>query len=166
MFKKIITLIICTVFVFQCGGLLLANEKAEERNTPEKIAEGEKEVVKEEEKGKEVEKKAGDVVAVTNEDFKQIVIQSEAPVLVDFFADWSGPCKTQTPILYELSKEFDGRIKFAKVDIDVDGNKELATKYGVLSVPTLILFSNGEVKDTMVGVTSKKKLEQKLEQVL
>jgi parvulin-like peptidyl-prolyl isomerase len=66
MFKKIITLIICTVFVFQCGGLLLANEKAEEGNKPEKIAEGEKEVAKEEEKGKEVEKKAGDVVAIVN----------------------------------------------------------------------------------------------------
>ncbi len=66
MFKKIITLIICTVFVFQCGGLLLANEKAEEGNKPEKIAEGEKEVAKGEEKGEEVEKKAGDVVAIVN----------------------------------------------------------------------------------------------------
>lgn len=104
--------------------------------------------------------------AVTNEDFDQVVIKSELPVLVDFSADWCGPCKTQTPILDELSKGFDGRIKFVKVDIDADGNKELATKYGVLSVPTLILFSSGEVKDTMVGVTSKSKLEQKFEQVL
>ncbi len=106
------------------------------------------------------------VKAVTNEDFDQVVIKSELPVLVDFSADWCGPCKTQTPILDELSKGFDGRIKFVKVDIDADGNKELATKYGVLSVPTLMLFSSGEVKDTMVGVTSKSKLEQKFEQVL
>jgi thioredoxin 1 len=104
--------------------------------------------------------------AVTNEDFEQAVIKSDVPVLVDFYADWCAPCKTQTPILNELSGAYEGRIKFAKVDIDVDGNKELATKYGVLSVPTLILFSNGEIKDTMVGVTSKKKLEQKFEQVL
>lgn len=104
--------------------------------------------------------------AITNEDFEQAVIKSDVPVLVDFFAEWCAPCKSQTPILNELSGAYEGRIKFAKVDIDVDGNKELATKYGVLSVPTLILFSNGEIKDTMIGVTSKKKLEQKFEQVL
>ncbi|MHC4139620.1 MAG: thioredoxin [Planctomycetota bacterium] len=102
--------------------------------------------------------------AVTNEDFEQSVIQANTPVLVDFYADWCGPCKTQAPILGQLAEEFDGKVKFAKVDIDVDGNKDLAVKYGVLSVPTLILFSNGEVKETMVGVTSKSKLKQKLEE--
>ena len=104
--------------------------------------------------------------AVTNEDFEQSVIQAETPVLVDFYADWCGPCKTQTPILGELAEELDGRVKFAKVDIDVEGNKDLAVKYGVMSVPTLIIFSSGEVKETMVGVTSKSKLQQKLEQLL
>jgi len=102
--------------------------------------------------------------AVTNEDFEQFVIQADTPVLVDFYADWCGPCKTQAPILGNLAEEFDGKVKFAKVDIDVEGNKDLAVKYGVLSVPTLILFSNGEVKETMVGVTSKSKLKQKLEE--
>ena len=102
--------------------------------------------------------------AVTSEDFEQSVIQADTPVLVDFYADWCGPCKTQAPILGQLAEEFDGKVKFAKVDIDVDGNKDLAVKYGVLSVPTLILFSNGEVKETMVGVTSKSKLKQKLEE--
>jgi thioredoxin 1 len=68
------------------------------------------------------------------------------------------------PILGQLAEEFDGKAKLVKVDIDVDGNKDLAVKYGVLSVPTLILFSNGEVKETMVGVTSKSKLKQKLEE--
>ncbi len=104
--------------------------------------------------------------AVTNEDFDQSVIKASLPVLVDFYADWCGPCKTQTPILGELAQEFEGKINFAKVDIDVEGNKDLAVEYGVLSVPTLILFSNGETKETMVGVTSKNKLKQKLEQVL
>ncbi len=102
--------------------------------------------------------------SVTNEDFEQSVIQADTPVLVDFYADWCGPCKTQAPILGQLAEEFDGKVKFAKVDIDVEGNKDLAVKYGVLSVPTLILFSNGEVKETMVGVTSKSKLKQKLEE--
>ncbi|MCR4289698.1 MAG: thioredoxin [Candidatus Scalindua sp.] len=102
--------------------------------------------------------------AVTNEDFEQAVIQADTPVLVDFYADWCGPCKTQGPILGQLAEEFDGKVKFAKVDIDADGNKDLAVKYGVLSVPTLILFSNGEVKETMIGVTSKSKLKQKLEE--
>jgi thioredoxin len=106
------------------------------------------------------------LTAVTNEDFEQAVIKSDVPVLVDFYADWCGPCKTQTPILGDLAQEFDGRVKFVKVDIDVEGNKDLAVKYGVMSVPTLIIFSNGEVKDTMVGVTSKKKLAEKFEQVL
>lgn len=106
------------------------------------------------------------IEAVTNADFEQNVLKSEIPVLVDFFADWCGPCKTQSPILEELSKDYDGKIKIVKVDIDVDGNKELATKYGVLSVPTLTLFSNGEVKDTTVGVSNKKKLVQKFEKVL
>jgi len=106
------------------------------------------------------------LTAVTSEDFDQSVIKADSPVLVDFYADWCGPCKTQTPILDELAQEFDGKVKFAKVDIDVEENKDLAVKYGVMSVPTLIIFSNGEVKETMVGVTSKSKLQQKLEQLL
>ncbi len=106
------------------------------------------------------------LTAVTSEDFDQSVIKADSPVLVDFYADWCGPCKTQTPILGELAQEFDGKVKFAKVDIDVEENKVLAVKYGVMSVPTLIIFSNGEVKETLVGVTSKSKLQQKLEALL
>jgi thioredoxin 1 len=110
------------------------------------------------------EKERVNTRTVTNEDFDKIVLQSNIPVLVNFFADWSGPCKTQAPILGELAQELDGKVKFVKVDIDMEGNKDLAVEYGVLSVPTLILFSNGETKETMVGVTSKNKLKQKLEQ--
>ena len=106
------------------------------------------------------------LTAVTSEDFDQSIIKADTPVLVDFYADWCGPCKTQTPILGELAQEFDGKVKFAKVDIDVEENKDLAVKYGVMSVPTLIIFSNGEIKETLVGVTSKSKLQQKLEGLL
>ncbi len=102
--------------------------------------------------------------AVTNEDFEQSVLKADTLVLVDFYADWCGPCKTMAPILGQLAGEYDGKVKFAKVDIDVEGNKDLAVEYGVMSVPTLILFSNGGVKETMVGVTSKSKLKQKLDE--
>ena len=87
-------------------------------------------------------------------------------VLVDFSADWCGPCKAQTPILAELSGIYDGRIKFVKVDIDVEGNEELATKYGVVSVPTLILFNQGQIVDTFTGMTSKSTLDQKFKKIL
>lgn len=106
------------------------------------------------------------IVAAIKSDFDQIVLDSEIPVLVDFYADWCGPCKRQTPTLIELSEVYDGRVKMVKVDIDVEENKELATKYGVMSVPTLLIFKKGEIKDTMVGVTSKSVLEQKFEDVL
>ena len=102
-------------------------------------------------------------VELTAENFQSTIMENDM-VVIDFWADWCGPCKTQAPILGQLAEEFDGKVKFAKVDIDVDGNKDLAVKYGVLSVPTLILFSGGEVKETMVGVTSKSKLKQKLEE--
>ena len=106
------------------------------------------------------------IEAAINTDFDQIVIQSGVPVLVDFYADWCGPCKAQTPILAELSGIYDGRIKFVKVDIDVEGNEELATKYGVVSVPTLILFNHGEILDTAAGITSKSTLEEKFRKIL
>ena len=106
------------------------------------------------------------IKAVTSSDFDQVVLQAKEPVLVDFFAVWCGPCKTLSPILDELSGDFDGKIKFVKADIDAGDNKDLAAKYGIMSVPTLMLFKNGEVKDTIVGVTSKSKLKQKLDEVL
>ncbi|MDR4504338.1 MAG: thioredoxin [Candidatus Scalindua sp.] len=106
------------------------------------------------------------IVAAINSDFDQIVLESEMPVLVDFYADWCGPCKRQTPILIELSEIYDGKVKIVKVDIDVEENQALATKYGVMSVPTLIIFKNGEIKDTVVGVVSKSVLEKKIETVL
>lgn len=104
--------------------------------------------------------------SVTNENFDQVVIQSEVPVLVDFFAEWCGPCKLQTPILSELAGEYGDKVKIAKVDIDGEGNKDLAVKYGVANVPTLILFNKGEIVETLVGVTKKNKLADKFDQLL
>jgi thioredoxin 1 len=106
------------------------------------------------------------IVAAVNTDFKQIVLQAEVPVLVDFYADWCGPCKAQTPVLIELSEMYDGRIVFLKVDIDVEGNQELAEKYSVVSVPTLILFNQGEILEKMVGITNRGTLEQKFRNIL
>ncbi|MCR4289979.1 MAG: thioredoxin family protein [Candidatus Scalindua sp.] len=103
---------------------------------------------------------------VVNEYFEQIVIQADLPVLVCFFAEWYSPCKKQALIVNKLAEEFYGKVKFARLDIDLGGNRELALGYDVFSVPTLILFSNGEVKETMIGVTSKYKLKQKIGQIL
>lgn len=84
--------------------------------------------------------------------------------LVDFYADWCGPCKTLAPIVEELSEEYADRINFYKLDVDKDG--EVATKYGVRGIPTLIIFAAGKVKDTMVGAVSREKLIEFIEKNL
>lgn len=102
------------------------------------------------------------VTAVTNETFDAEVVQSPRPVLVDFYADWCGPCKTVGPIVEELALEYEGRLDVRKVDIDV--NPELARQYGVRSIPTLIVFKEGEVKDTIVGAVPKSRLTEVIDQ--
>ena len=103
-----------------------------------------------------------EVVAVTNETFEQEVVQSQNPVLVDFYADWCGPCKTVGPIVEELAAEYEGRIAVRKVDID--SNPELARQYGVRGIPTLMVFKGGEAKDTIVGAVPKSKITQVIDQ--
>jgi thioredoxin 1 len=103
---------------------------------------------------------------VTNDDFYQSISKEDMSVLVNFCASWNNESKTQTRIINELSREFNGRVKFVNLDVDVNGNKDIAVEYVVMSVPTIIIFYNREVKDTMVGVTSKSKLQSKLEQAL
>jgi len=93
--------------------------------------------------------------------FKEI-INSGVPVLVDFHADWCGPCHMQAPILEELSKEIQGKAKILKVD--VDKNQSAAATYGVRSIPTLILFKNGEIKWRQAGVAQKETLKSLIEQ--
>lgn len=98
----------------------------------------------------------------TDDNFAEEVEKSELPVLVDFYAEWCGPCKMMGPIIDELAKEFDGKWKIGKVD--VDANPELSGKYGVQSIPTLVFFKDGQEVDKMMGFKSKEELMKKLEE--
>jgi thioredoxin 1 len=96
------------------------------------------------------------IIAVTDESFENDVIESKVPVLVDFWAQWCGPCKAIAPILDDLAQKYDGKIKIAKVD--VDQNSATPPKFGVRGIPTLILFKDGQVQATQVGLLSKAEL--------
>lgn len=93
---------------------------------------------------------------VTDETFEQEVLQSPLPVIVDYWADWCGPCKMIAPILDEVSKEYAGRVKVAKLNIDE--NQSTPPKYGIRGIPTLMIFKNGSVEATKVGALSKSQL--------
>ncbi len=90
---------------------------------------------------------------VTDQDFGDKVLRSSEPVLVDFWAEWCGPCRMLGPVIDALAAEYDGRVRVAKVD--VDANQQVAMQYGVRSIPTVMLFDNGQVVDTIVGVRPK-----------
>jgi len=100
------------------------------------------------------------VVTLSTANFEQEVAQSPQPVLVDFWAEWCGPCKMISPVLDEIAEEKVGKMKIGKVN--VDDNQELATRFGIRAIPTLLLFQGGQVKETIVGMTGKKDLEKKL----
>lgn len=102
-------------------------------------------------------------IELTDDSFENEVINADAdtPVLVDFWAEWCGPCKMVGPVVEELAEEFEGKAKVGKVD--VDSNPETSTKYGIRSIPSLLIFKNGEVVDQIVGAVPKAQLKKQLE---
>ncbi len=93
---------------------------------------------------------------VTDDSFEPEVLRSEVPVLVDYWAEWCGPCKSIAPILDQVAKEYDGRLKIAK--LNVDENQQVPAKFGIRGIPTLMLFKNGNLEATRVGALSKSQL--------
>lgn len=100
----------------------------------------------------------------TDENFQREVLESDIPVLVDFYADWCGPCKMVAPIIEELAGEYEGKIKIGKLNVDEELNT--TEKYRVMSIPTLIFFKNGTAVETMVGAVPKKSLKEKLDSLI
>lgn len=96
------------------------------------------------------------IVHVTDETFEPEVLKSDLPVLVDYWAEWCGPCKAIAPILDEIAREYGGKLKVAK--LDVDANVEVPKKYNIRGIPTLMLFRNGNVEESIVGARSKSQL--------
>jgi thioredoxin 1 len=101
---------------------------------------------------------------VTESNFEEIVVKSGKPVMLDFWAEWCGPCRSISPIVEELATAYESRAIVAKCD--VDSNNEIAVKFGIRSIPTILFFQNGEVKDKLVGAVSKAQLTAKLDAIL
>ena len=104
------------------------------------------------------------IVHISDDSFEEDVLQSEVPVLVDYWAEWCGPCKMIAPVVDELSDEFDGKIKFTKLNVDF--NPQTSAKYGVRSIPTLLIFKDGAPVDQVVGAVPKAVLQQRLEKAV
>jgi thioredoxin 1 len=103
-------------------------------------------------------------VVVSTQNFESEVVKSNIPVLVDFWASWCAPCKMIAPVVEELAKEYDGKLKVAK--LDVDANREIAQNFGIMSIPTLLIFNGGRVADQLVGAVPKSMLVDKITRVL
>jgi thioredoxin 1 len=105
-----------------------------------------------------------DLVEANDQNFESVVLQSDKPVLVDFSAVWCGPCKKLEPVVKDIASTYDGRLRVVKVD--VDRSPQTAARFAVLSVPTLLLFRDGQVRDQVVGVLSKGALSDRVDRVL
>ncbi len=106
----------------------------------------------------------GHLMAVTDQDFETQVLKATMPVLVDFWAEWCVPCKMIAPMVEDLATEYDGKVNFVK--LDVAANPETAVKFGIRSIPTLLLFKNGKPVDQVVGAVPKAVLKKRLENAL
>lgn len=102
--------------------------------------------------------------AITSEDFEKEVLQSETPVLIDFWAEWCGPCKMIAPSVDAIAAEYAGKLKVFKLDVDKE--PAIAAKYGIMSIPTLVIFKNGEVAEQIVGLMPKQTIEEKIAPIL
>ncbi|MBQ9333584.1 MAG: thioredoxin [Lachnospiraceae bacterium] len=101
---------------------------------------------------------------ITTDNFESEVMQSELPVLVDFYADWCGPCKMMAPIVERIAEGYEGKLKVGKCNIDDEG--DLASKFGIMSIPTIMVFKSGEPAMTSIGAVSQPDLEAKIDAVL
>ena len=106
----------------------------------------------------------GDILEVSDDNFESEIVNSEIPSMVDFWAEWCGPCKKVGPVVEELAAEYEGKIKIAKMD--VDSNRQTPAKFGIRNIPTLILFKGGEVVNTIVGAQAKTSIEEELKKLL
>ena len=106
----------------------------------------------------------GEDMNVTEQNFDEIIQKSKGPVLIDFWAEWCGPCKMLTPVIEELAVEYGETVKIAKVNVDQQPN--LAARYGIRSIPTIIIFRGGEIAEQMVGMQAKETLKAKLDSLL
>ncbi|KAK4576725.1 hypothetical protein RGQ29_027322, partial [Quercus rubra] len=112
----------------------------------------------------EVQDTAVEVPAITDANWQSLVLESESPVLVEFWAPWCGPCRMIHPVIDELAKQYAGKIKCYKVN--TDESPSIATRYGIRSIPTVIIFKNGEKKDTVIGAVPKSTLTTSIEKFL
>lgn len=101
-----------------------------------------------------------EILKVSSAEFKKEVLESEIPVLVDFYADWCGPCKMMSPIIEEIAENLNGKVKIAKINVDEEA--DLAIEYEVSSIPTFLLIKNGQVVTNIIGMRDKKDLEEKI----
>ena len=99
-------------------------------------------------------------ITITKENFEKEVLKSDIPVLVDFWATWCGPCRMLAPIIEEIAEDYDGKVKVGKINVDEE--EELAVKFGISSIPTVLLFKNGEITDKSIGYKQKSHFEAML----